>query len=92
MDESDAISKCWEMKPNCMMKHVDREKASCPAYRENLGCWEVDWEAVVTVLPGSQREYWLSFLASCEKCIAYQAHPEEMQGRIDAVRSLIQAD
>lgn len=92
MDESVQQVKCWEIKPNCMMKHTSREKASCPAYRENMGCWEVDWEAMVSALPGSQREYWLSFLASCENCVAYQAHPEQMQGRLDAVRSLIKDD
>jgi hypothetical protein len=92
VDDSALNEKCWEIKPNCVMKHSTREKASCPAYRENVGCWEVEWEAVVSVLPASQKEYWLSFLASCENCAAYQAHPEEMQGRIDAVRMLIQDD
>lgn len=92
MEESAQDEKCWEMKPNCMMKHTSREKASCPAYRENMGCWEIDWKAVVSALPDSQREYWLSFLDSCENCVAYHKHPEEMKTRIDAVRSVIQDD
>ncbi|MHB8792365.1 MAG: hypothetical protein ACYC6O_03390 [Thermoleophilia bacterium] len=92
MDEDFQSAKCWELKPNCMMKHTKREKASCPAYRENLGCWEVDWEAIVAELPSSQMEYWLSFLASCENCVAYKVHPEVMQDRIDAVLSLIPPD
>jgi len=92
MDESQQNMRCWEIKPNCMMKENPRETAICPAYRENIGCWEVDWVDIVSELPGSQREYWLSFLASCENCDAYKAHAEEMQGKIDAVRSMIQHD
>lgn len=89
MDEEAKKLKCWELKPNCMMKHRSRESANCPAYREEKGCWEVDWKSIVVSLPASQQEYWLSFLDSCENCVAYKAHPQEMQARIDAVRSMI---
>ncbi len=90
-DASESVSdiKCWEMRPNCMMKHQSREKANCPAYRERLGCWEVDWRGIVELLPSGHQEYWMSFLNNCENCVAYKAHPEEMQSRIDAVKALI---
>ena len=81
--------KCWELRSNCMMKNQARENAGCPAYRQGLGCWEVDWKAIVEALPASQREYWLSFLDHCDKCVAYKAHPSEMQARIDAVKAVM---
>jgi len=80
------------MKPNCRMKQEERENANCPAFRQNKGCWEVDWEAIITDLPGSLREFWISFLSTCENCEVYSAHSEMMQDRIDTVRSLFKDD
>ena len=92
MDEKMKALKCWQLRSNCMMRHQSRDKASCPAYREGKGCWEVDWKSIVERLDATQRTYWLSFLNNCGNCIAYQAHPQEMQARIDAVRSLVNDD
>jgi hypothetical protein len=88
-DEPLAELKCWELRSRCSMKNQSRETANCPAYRKNLGCWEVDWRRIVEGQPASQQEYWLSFLSHCDSCVAYQAHPEEMQSRIDAVRAAV---
>ncbi|MHB1361524.1 MAG: hypothetical protein ACYCW5_02855 [Thermoleophilia bacterium] len=92
MNEKDEALKCWQLRPNCMMRHQSRQKASCPAFRESKGCWEIDWKSIVARLDASQRTYWLSFLNNCENCIAYKNHTEEMQARIDAVKSLVYDD
>lgn len=84
--------KCWDLKTNCMMREQDRDNAGCPAYRQGLGCWEVDWSEIVRSLPDSQQEYWHMFLDKCKDCVAYEAHPEEMQARIVAVMQLRPAD
>lgn len=88
MDEK----KCWELKSNCMMRNQSREDAACPAYRQGLGCWEVDWNQIIGPLPASQQEYWLSFLAKCPGCVAYEAHPLEMQAVIDRAKELFLND
>ncbi len=74
------------------MKGLQREKAGCPAYRESLGCWEVDWRSVVEPLSASQQEYWVSFFKNCGSCVAYKNHVEEMQARINAVKTLVRDD
>ena len=84
--------KCWEMRSNCVMKDEPRENASCPAYRDGVGCWEVDWKLIVEMLPASQRVYWLLFLNNCENCVVYKSHSTEMKARIDAVSAVIFAD
>ncbi|MHB1389787.1 MAG: hypothetical protein ACYCXF_00925 [Thermoleophilia bacterium] len=84
--------KCWDLKENCMMRGEDREDASCPAYRQGVGCWDVGWSEIVSTLPSSQIEYWYMFLEKCSNCVAYKAHPHEMQARIDAVMQLRVAD
>lgn len=84
--------KCWEMKPNCMMNGRNKEKSNCPAFRESIGCWEVDWKKIVESLPASQQEYWYMFMEKCPSCTAYKAHPDEMQARIDAVKVLYLSD
>ncbi|MHB1269273.1 MAG: hypothetical protein ACYCXL_02515 [Thermoleophilia bacterium] len=79
---------CWQLKTGCTMPGHDPEDASCPAYRHGIGCWDVDWSEIVRSLPESQLEYWFMFLGKCKDCVAYRAHPDEMQARIDAVMQL----
>ncbi|MHB8159982.1 MAG: hypothetical protein ACYDGS_05805 [Thermoleophilia bacterium] len=59
---------------------------------EKKKCWEIDWRSVVEPLAASQPEYWPSFLNNCGGCVAYKNYAEEMQARINAVKTLIRDD
>lgn len=83
MDEE----KCWELKTDCLMKDRPKENAGCPAYRQGKSCWEVDWREVIKYLPASQQEYWYTHMNRCPECIVFKRHPEEMQARIEQLKS-----
>ncbi len=82
-----ADEKCWEIKKDCLMRGRSQETAGCPAYRADKSCWEIDWREVIKYLPASQQEYWYSHMDRCPECIAFKSHPEEMQARIDELKS-----
>jgi hypothetical protein len=71
-----------------MMRNQAHDGAGCPAYRQGIGCWEVDWKDLVQRLPSGQQEYWRYFFEKCPGCEAFTAHPEEMRSRIAEVNRL----
>lgn len=69
------------------MKDRPQDNAGCPAYRAGKSCWQMDWREVIENLPASQQEYWYSHMDRCPECAAYKKHPQEMQTRIDELKS-----
>ena len=78
--------KCWDLNPNCMAKAEGEAKQPCPAFEQKIGCWELDWEALLQKAPAEQKDMMGQWVKeNCPKCPVYSYHQEKIDMKIKTV-------
>lgn len=63
---------CWELNPDCGLGGKTC-RPHCPAYRQKVDCWDLDWEELASHLASKQREFWTSWFRNrCPKCPVFK--------------------
>ena len=78
--------KCYDLNPNCMAKAEGDAKRPCPAYEQNIGCWELDWKPMYENIPEEQKKMMGEWMKeNCPKCPVYGNHQSEIDTKISAI-------
>ena len=77
---------CWDLNPHCMAKAEGDKKQPCPAYEQKIGCWELDWKAMLERAPKEQKEMMGKWVKeNCPKCPVYAKHQVAIDAKISAI-------
>ncbi len=65
------MKECWDIKEKCPFRVTDPADAKCPAFADQMSCWEFDWLDFYRAMPdGPEKEKWkymmLEWCANCE--------------------------
>lgn len=80
---------CWEVR-NCSFNRTESARSGCPAYRQQVNCWEYDWPEFYRAMPeGPGKGEWKRvMLQRCVGCRVRAKHRSAVDGFLAELRAL----
>jgi hypothetical protein len=81
------MRRCWEVR-NCSFHGTDHAQSGCPAYGQQVSCWEYDWGAFYRAMPdGPGKGEWKRvMLERCPSCRVRAKHRREVDAFLSELR------